>query len=179
MMMRQRARSVLLVLALVAVPVTAGSSGVAALPKVETATFSMFCYWTGEATVGRVDGVVASRIGQWGGSEIVQVDFDPQRTDLSELAQALKEQHSFYSVVVGSDAERRRAERSLDGHEIVTRAESPRFIQAKHSLRTRHPELYALGLGERQAIALNSWSYFGGERPDVLTAEQKRRLERR
>ncbi len=27
-----------------------------------------------------------------------------------------------------------------------------------------------------QAIALNSWSYFGGEIPDVLDDEQKRRL---
>ncbi len=30
-----------------------------------------------------------------------------------------------------------------------------------------------------QAIALNSWSYFGGRMPDVLTEEQKRRLESR
>ena len=42
--------------------------------RLETATFSMYCYWTGEATVGRVDGVVASRIGHWDGREIVQVD---------------------------------------------------------------------------------------------------------
>ena len=26
-------------------------------------------------------------------------------------------------------------------------------------------------------IALNSWSYFGGETPDVLDDEQKRRLK--
>ena len=62
---------------------------------IESATFSMYCYWTGEATLGRVDGVVASRIGHWGGKEIVQVDYDPQRTDVGELADALKRQRSF------------------------------------------------------------------------------------
>lgn len=144
---------------------------------VNTATFSMYCYWTGEATLGRVEGVVASRIGHWGGSEIVQVDYDPRRTDLGELARALKRQRSFYSAIVASDAERSEAARHLDVGEIVVRAGEPHFIPAKYTLRTRHPELYELNLSESQAIALNSWSYFGGPMPEVLTPEQKRRLE--
>ncbi len=129
-------------------------------PKVETATFSMYCYWTGEATLGRVDGVVASRIGHLGGKEIVQVDYDPRRTGVGELTAALKKQDSFYSL-------------------LSVRSGEPRFIEPKHSLRTRHPELQALSLSEAQAIALNSWSYFGGKMPDVLTEEQKRQLRER
>ena len=64
----------------------------------------------------------------------------------------------------------------IDGADVARRRGEPHFIEPKHSLRTRHPELWALELSEAQAIALNSWSYFGGEMPDVLTAEQKRRL---
>ena len=145
-------------------------------PEVATATFSMYCYWTGEATVGRVDGVLASRIGHWGGDEILQVDYDPERTDPGELARALKRHRSFYSVLVTSEEKRGETARFLDAHVIAARKGEPRFIEAKHSLRTRHPELYELDLTERQAILLNSWSYFGGPMPDVLTPEQKRRL---
>ena len=140
----------------------------------ETATFSMFCYWTGEATVGRVDGVLASRIGHWDGREIVQVDFDPQQTSVDGLAAALGSQRSLYAVHHrrGEPAPRTRAAvKSLRGE--------PHFIDAKYSLRTVHPEIAALDLSENQAIALNSWAYFGGPMPDVLTAEQKAELARR
>jgi hypothetical protein len=150
---------------------------VAEAPTVKTATFSMYCYWTGEATVGRVEGVVASRIGHWGGGEIVQVDYDPRLTDLGKLAGALKRERSFYLAIVTSDAERSEAAHHLDVREIAVRAGEPHFIPAKHTLRIRHPELYELNLSESQAILLNSWSYFGGSMPDVLTPEQKRRLE--
>ncbi len=144
-----------------------------ARPTLETATFSMYCYWTGEATLGQVDGVLASRIGHWGGKEIVQVDYDPAKTDVSSLVRALERRRSFYSVVLDRDAASPPVDKvsRLDG--------KPHFIEAKHSLRRRHPELYALGLSEEQAIALNSWSYFGGTMPDVLTDRQKERLASR
>lgn len=145
----------------------------------ETATFSMYCYWTGEATLGRVDGVIASRIGHWDGAEIVQVDYDPARTDLDELADTLKRQRSFYAVLVHDEAEREKAIRLVAAGDVDVHQGEPRFIEPKHSLRTRHPELLELGLSERQAIALNSWSYFGGPMPDVLTDEQKKRLGRK
>ncbi|MEM7353637.1 MAG: hypothetical protein AAF657_22760 [Acidobacteriota bacterium] len=142
----------------------------------ETATFSMYCYWTGEATLGRVDGVVASRIGHWGGAEIVQVDFDPEKTHVGELSQALKKQRSFYALISPDATQKRAASDYLEPGDIDTRSGKPRFIEPKHSLRTRNPQLLQLDLSEQQAIALNSWSYFGGAMPDVLTAEQKQRL---
>ncbi len=145
----------------------------AADQELETATFSMYCYWTGEATLGRVDGVVASRIGHWGGQEIVQVDYDPRLTDVAELTAALKQQRSYYSRLVSTPAD------GESRDEVKVQSGKPRFIEPKHSLRTRYPKLHALGLTEQQAIALNSWSYFGGEMPDVLTEEQEQRLLKR
>jgi hypothetical protein len=147
--------------------------------SLRTATFSMYCYWTGEATIGRVDGVVASRIGHWGGNEIVQVDYDPGRTDVGALAGALKRQRAFYSLLVADEAECAEALGHLPAGEVTVRGGRPRFIAPKHSLRTVHPRIAALDLSEEQAIALNSWSYFGGPMPDVLTEEQKRQLEDR
>ena len=147
--------------------------------ELETATFSMYCYWTGEATLGRVDGVVASRIGHWGGKEIVQVDYDPGRTGVAELTAALKQQRSFYSLLVGDPSEREQVSGQVARGDVGVQRGKPRFIEPKHSLRTRHPELAALDLSEKQAIALNSWSYFGGPMPDVLTEQQKRRMTER
>lgn len=144
-----------------------------------TATFSMYCYWTGEATLGRVDGVLASRIGHWGGSEIVQVDYDPDRTSLFRLVSELESQRSFYAVLVADADEKRQAAAEVEADQLIERTGSPRFIEAKYSLRRRHPEIAALDLTERQAILLNSWSYFGGKMPDVLTADQKKRLSSR
>jgi len=145
----------------------------------ETATFSMYCYWTGEATLGRVDGVVASRIGHWGGSEIVQVDFDPDKTNLEQMVSALEANRSFYSVVVADQAEALEAAELAGDADVARKRGQPRFIDSKYNLRRRHPELLALDLTELQAIALNSWSYFGGAMPDVLTPEQKEKLSSR
>lgn len=145
----------------------------AAPARTETAVFSMFCYWTGEATLGRVPGVVRTRIGHLPGAEIVEVHYDPAQTDVGELAAALKRQNSFYALIAPGREERERALAHLAAGEVKVEDEAPGFLESKHSLRTRHPDLYYLDLSEAQAIALNSWSYFGGPMPEVLTPEQK------
>jgi hypothetical protein len=136
----------------------------------KTATFSMYCYWTGEATVGKVPGVVATRIGEFGGNEVVEVTYDPARTDVARLAGALKQQGSFYAFIApGPEAAKRSG---LPASEVKIRSGRPDYVEAKHSLRVVHPELYYLDLTEAQAIALNTWSHFGGPMPAVLTPEQ-------
>lgn len=67
-----------------------------ATPKAASATFAMGCFWSGEARLGGLDGVVSTRTGFQGGAEVVQVDYDPARTDLGSLQSA-----SGYRVVKG------------------------------------------------------------------------------
>jgi len=147
----------------------------AASGPTRTALFQMYCYWTGEATLGRVPGVVRTRIGELSG-EVVEVEYDPARTDLGQLAGALRQQGGFSAVVVQGPLAKTEALRFLPATEIRETDRRPRFLESKYNLRTSHADLYALGLSESQAIALNSWSYFGGPMPDVLTAEQKQKL---
>ena len=121
-------------------------------------------------------GVRKSRIGFQNGQEVVEVVYDTSQTRLEDLVGALKSQRSFYSFIAQSDAEYQLARKELG--EAVVRASGPaRFIASKHSLRSREPELYYLDLSESQAIRLNSWSYFGGEMPEVLTPEQEQRWQ--
>lgn len=129
---------------------------VALAAETKTATFSMYCYWTGEATLGKDPGVIESKIGHLGGSEIVQVKYNSSKTSEAELVRRLKRQNSFYAI--------KRSKKQ------------PRFIASKHSLRTQYKAIYYLDLNEKQAIKLNSWAYFGGPMPQVLTPEQRKLL---
>ncbi|MEQ9323688.1 MAG: VPGUxxT family thioredoxin-like (seleno)protein, type 2, partial [Polyangiaceae bacterium] len=60
-------------------------------PTPERATFAMHCYWSGEACLGDIPGVVATRAGWLGGREVVEVEFDPSaltEAELREMGQA-------------------------------------------------------------------------------------------
>lgn len=59
----------------------------AELRGVETATFSMYCFWTGEGHFGNTEGVVATQPGFMEGHEVVQVTFDPKVVSYEKLVQ--------------------------------------------------------------------------------------------
>ncbi len=95
---------------------------------------------------------------------------------MKNMSDALKRERSFGSLVVEDEESGVDARGYLRRSEIQINSEKPRFIESKHSLRSGHPELYRLDLSEDQKRILNSWSYFGGPMPDVLTDQQKRML---
>ncbi|MDO8365814.1 MAG: VPGUxxT family thioredoxin-like (seleno)protein, type 2 [Saprospiraceae bacterium] len=53
----------------------------------QTATFSMHCFWTGEGTFGAITGVIESEPGFQDGKEVVKVQFDPTVTSRDALEQ--------------------------------------------------------------------------------------------
>lgn len=54
----------------------------------ETATFAMDCFWVGEARLGSLPGVAATRPGWLDGREVVEVRFDPNALAYGELVRA-------------------------------------------------------------------------------------------
>jgi len=57
------------------------------------ATYSMYCFWTGEALFGKLNGVVKTTAGFEGGKEVVVVEFNPtviSKTELDKIAQNQK-----------------------------------------------------------------------------------------
>ncbi len=52
---------------------------------VDTATFSMYCFWSGEGTFGSIDGVIETAPGFQEGKEVVKVVFDPRKIQKSAL----------------------------------------------------------------------------------------------
>ena len=56
--------------------------------RTETALFAMHCFWTGQACLGSVEGVVATRTGWRAGREVVEIRYDPARLKLGALLKA-------------------------------------------------------------------------------------------
>ena len=56
----------------------------------EKATFSMYCFWTGEGQYGKMEGVVNTRPGFMHGREVVEVEYNPAIISFEELAEAGK-----------------------------------------------------------------------------------------
>lgn len=57
------------------------------------ATYSMYCFWTGEALFGKLNGVVKTTAGYQGGKEVVTVEYDPaliSKSALDKIAQNQK-----------------------------------------------------------------------------------------
>ncbi len=51
----------------------------------KTATFSMYCFWTGEKTYGAMDGVISTQAGFMHGREVVSVEYDPEQVSYEDL----------------------------------------------------------------------------------------------
>ena len=62
-------------------------------PTTDRAVFSMYCFWTGEACLGDVDGVVGTRTGFANGKEVVEVVFDPNRISRDRLLELAEQRN--------------------------------------------------------------------------------------
>jgi len=51
----------------------------------ETATFSMYCFWTGEKKLGNLEGVIETQPGFMNSREVVEVEFDPKKISYETL----------------------------------------------------------------------------------------------
>ena len=54
----------------------------------ETATFAMYCFWTGEKNLGQMGGVISTKAGFMDGKEVVQVQYDPSQVSYENLVQS-------------------------------------------------------------------------------------------
>lgn len=55
---------------------------------VETTFVSMYCFWSGEQKIGKINGVLESQPGFMNGREVVKVKFDPAQTDRDAIVKA-------------------------------------------------------------------------------------------
>lgn len=84
-----------------------------------TATYSMHCFWTGEALFGRVNGVIATTAGWQGSKEIVQVAYNPDVISKAQLDKIAGQS----SCKIATDGD-------------FTKDKTPKYYLSNHSFRS-------------------------------------------
>ena len=78
----------------------------------ETATFGMYCFWTGESKLGNIDGVVETEPGFMNGSEVVQIKYDPTVIDYQTLTKKADQKKTYDRIFTHDYRQKSVAEKS-------------------------------------------------------------------
>ena len=144
--------------------------------RLMTAAFEMFCFWTGEMKLGRIEGVVTTEAGFIKGREVTRLRYDPSTISLAMLAaEALKADCARTVYLPPSDG------KSL--------ADSPLTVKALGSFRPapdsdQKKQLAGIRLSElrltpAQLTKLNAWMPVDRARAlSFLSPAQRSRLAR-
>ena len=73
------------------------------------AVLSMYCYWTGEKVIGKLDGVTATQAGYMNGSEVVKVNYNPDKISYDELVSKASKSQCADEVYTDNTQERKLA----------------------------------------------------------------------
>ena len=138
------------------------------------ATFAMYCFWSGEACLGGIDGLMSSRTGYLQGHEVVEVTYDPKQIEYAALVRAAHER-GCADLVFAHDAKQRSAAERIFGGEAVRDAEgyARTAKRSDQKRQLRGTPLADLALTPRQALQANS--AMAGQRPaeGVLSPRQR------
>jgi hypothetical protein len=134
------------------------------------ATFEMHCFWEGEARLGALPGVLATRPGFLGGKEVVEVTFDPRTLPFARLAADAKQFDCARGVFAHDAKDVANGVRLAPGIASDT-PESDR----KHALASS--PLRFLPLSQAQSARLNAAVASGGSIDEILSPRQRQMAE--
>ena len=120
----------------------------------ESAVFSMYCFWSGEREIGKLDGVLETQAGFMNGREVVKVKFDPEKIEYKNLLKNAN-QASCASHVYTDDANQAKESEQVIGRGAAS--ETGNFRQ------DREPKYYLgktvyrfIPMTQLQAVKVNS-----------------------
>ncbi len=87
--------------------------------KRDTAVFSMYCFWTGEAGLGNIDGVISTKPGFMGGREVVSVEYTKDLISYGELVSTARKKNVSNTVFVKNSSERNTASEILGSRSVL------------------------------------------------------------
>lgn len=83
--------------------------------SLEQATFSMYCFWKGEAVLGNIDGVLHTKAGFINESEVVQLSYDPTVISFHDLCLQAKQQNCSDIVFYNNEEQKEIAKSIFPG----------------------------------------------------------------
>ena len=126
--------------------------------NLQQATFAMSCYWTGEARLGSIDGVMSTTSGWAGGREVVSLTYDPKLVEYSKLVETAQSFHCASKVFTHSASQLKTA-KSLVGdkaEQFPGGARKAKLSDQKYQLRTSRG-VRSLPLTSYQSTKVNSF----------------------
>ena len=145
----------------------------------ERATFAMHCFWSGEACLGEIDGILASKAGWLDGHEVVELSFDPAVVTYEELVQAAQSRACSDAVYTHSDRQLRAA-RAVFGKNARPASAYARVAKDSDQKRALRGTAYAnVALTPRQAVRVNSAVAANQSPAPLLSPRQRAALESR
>ncbi len=93
-------------------------------------TLAMFCYWEGEAKLGNLDGVLATRSGMMEFDEVVEVIYDPAQLDFEQLVGSARQLDCASAVYAHTAADLVRA-RELVGDAALPAPDRAGLVEEK------------------------------------------------
>ncbi len=122
----------------------------------QRATLAMHCFWTGEACLGGLDGVVSTRPGWLGGREVVEVNFDPERLSYRSLIEHASKKDCADAVFAHDEAQRRTAV-TFFGNRVEQNTDVARNAKPSDDKRyLRRSSLRHLDLSPEQSTRINA-----------------------
>lgn len=139
-----------------AVPPYLRAAVASAAPETSAALFTMHCYWQGEAELGGLEGVVATRAVFYGSAEAVEVRYDRRALSLVDLVDAAFGAKCAERVYLEEPADLDAA-RARAGDRVYARTEEARAAPApdqKYHLRRSRTSF--VPIAETQAARINA-----------------------
>ncbi len=138
----------------------------------QTATMSMYCFWTGEKTYGQVNGVVGTKAGFMHGREVVEVEFNPEVVSLETLIEKGKNARCADQVFVADNDLKSKAAKAVDQGRIKNTSTFRPDSEPKYYLSKTHYQY--VPMTKLQAARANALIGMGKSPEPVLSIRQIR-----
>ncbi len=118
------------------------------------AVFAMYCFWTGEMELGKIDGVITTEAGFMAGREVTAVRYDPAVISLPQLIAAAEQVQCANAVwVPAADLEMAKASRlsigTISGYQAAPASDQKKQLGGTAAEK--------LTLSAAQATKVNAW----------------------
>lgn len=142
---------------------------------VKVAVFSTPCFWSGEAAVGHIKGIIASESGWMNGREVVRVNYDPLVVNYQELIRRIKAEGCLSKVFTDDQKEQILAGEIVGAPKVAGRGDYRYDDATKYYLgRSQFKELEMFDL---QATRMNTCLKDGEDCLYLLSEHQRGKIQ--